>query len=225
MPAGHAQALHRHPAARLVLFLGGRLRERAIEGAEICRADDFVIRPALFGHDALAAQGGARYVSLGLSDGATAAFFAAFGWQARRGHLPLTDELIEQLLDDPLAGDIVLAHAETRPYACHEAGALAGAAARLRRPDGPADLAQEAEARGLRPWELTRRFARAFGLTPTAYRLAARVETAIRLIAESDSSLAGIASEAGYSDQSHLTRAIKAATGLTPAALRRRLAI
>ncbi len=225
VPEGHAQALHRHPGARLVLFLDGCLRERAIAGAETCRAGDFVIRPAWFGHDALAARGGARYVNLPLSDDAALSFFAQFGWSARRGRVWLGLGEIDELLADSRAGDAILLHSETQPYARHDADNLAAAAARLRRPEDAPDMAQEAERCGVPPWELTRRFARAFGLTPTKYRMAARAEAALKLIAESDLSLAGIAAQAGYADQSHLTRGLRIETGKTPAALRRQLAL
>jgi AraC family transcriptional regulator len=57
------------------------------------------------------------------------------------------------------------------------------------------------------------------GLLETAARL--RVERATRLLRESDQSLASVASEAGFCDQSHMNRTLKRVLGRTPAAVRR----
>jgi AraC family transcriptional regulator len=43
----------------------------------------------------------------------------------------------------------------------------------------------------------------------------------MRRLVESDDPIAAIALAAGFADQSHLTRALKARTGLTPAVYRR----
>jgi AraC-like DNA-binding protein len=55
-----------------------------------------------------------------------------------------------------------------------------------------------------------------------SHGLHARLETAQRLLAESTLDLAAVAQEAGFYDQAHLTRAFRAACGLTPAQYRRR---
>jgi AraC-like DNA-binding protein len=73
----------------------------------------------------------------------------------------------------------------------------------------------------LEPYELTRRFAAATGLTPNAYRRQARLQRAIKLVYEDGAQLAEIATAAGFHDQSHLTAELKRETGLTPKALRK----
>lgn len=64
-----------------------------------------------------------------------------------------------------------------------------------------------------------RRFKRHFGMAPGQYRRERQLQCAVSLI-ESGHALAGVAAEAGFTDQSHMTRVMKRALGLTPGALR-----
>ncbi len=59
---------------------------------------------------------------------------------------------------------------------------------------------------------------RAFGTSPDRYRTLRRVALA-RAAIESGQSLAGAAAEAGFADQSHMTRQFKRTYGLTPGPL------
>jgi AraC-like DNA-binding protein len=65
---------------------------------------------------------------------------------------------------------------------------------------------------------LTRRFERAVGITPKVASRLMRFERAAALIT-SGTDLATVAALAGYSDQSHLTREVRAFTGNTPGEL------
>ena len=82
------------------------------------------------------------------------------------------------------------------------------------------DLAAEV---GVHPAHFARAFRRHVGVTPGAYLRWLRLERAMRLLAETDRSLAQVARAAGFCDQSHLTRALRRETGCTPAAYRRGL--
>jgi transcriptional regulator GlxA family with amidase domain len=62
---------------------------------------------------------------------------------------------------------------------------------------------------------LVREFHRVVGLPPHAYHLQLRIARAARLLA-TGLSLSRVAVEAGFADQSHLSRRFKAAYGLTP---------
>jgi AraC-like DNA-binding protein len=65
----------------------------------------------------------------------------------------------------------------------------------------------------------TRHFYRLVGLTPHAYRIAARLNAARGLLA-SDVAPAEAAADAGFADQSHLGRAFRSYFGTTPNAYR-----
>jgi AraC-like DNA-binding protein len=72
---------------------------------------------------------------------------------------------------------------------------------------------------GLTRFHLVRTFKRATGLTPVAYRNQRRVEAARRLL-QRDLSIAEIALEVGFADQSHLTRQFQRLMGTSPARYR-----
>jgi len=74
---------------------------------------------------------------------------------------------------------------------------------------------------GVHPVYLARRFHTQFGVSPAAHRVRRRVQRAARALLEADSPLVTVALDAGYYDQPHMNRQIRAATGLTPRALRR----
>ncbi|MET3611979.1 AraC-like DNA-binding protein [Rhizobium aquaticum] len=75
-------------------------------------------------------------------------------------------------------------------------------------------LAAEA---GLSRFQTVRAFSRATGLTPHAYLVERRIQTARRLILAGNP-LADAAAAAGFCDQSHMTRVFSKRYGLTPAA-------
>lgn len=76
-------------------------------------------------------------------------------------------------------------------------------------------LAELAALGGVSSFQAIRMFARATGFTPHAYLVQRRVELARDLI-RGGSGLADAAMAAGFSDQSHLTRAFSARFGYTP---------
>jgi AraC-like DNA-binding protein len=69
---------------------------------------------------------------------------------------------------------------------------------------------------------LRRRFAAAIGYGPKTFQRVLRLQRALRLAggsARPGASLAMIAAEAGYADQAHMSRELRALTGRSPAAL------
>ena len=73
---------------------------------------------------------------------------------------------------------------------------------------------------GLHPVYLSRAFRRLTGKSVTEHVAAARIGFAASQLEESSLSLADIALEAGYADQSHFTRTFRRETGMTPSAFR-----
>jgi AraC-like DNA-binding protein len=86
-------------------------------------------------------------------------------------------------------------------------------------PEHPITLAELAALSGVSRFQLLRGFARAVGTTPHAYLLQQRVRLARRLLAAGRRP-AEAAAEAGFADQSHLTRAFRRQFGITPARYR-----
>jgi AraC-like DNA-binding protein len=76
-------------------------------------------------------------------------------------------------------------------------------------------LAELSDMTGLSRFHFLRSFALATGLTPHAFRVQARLHLARRLIMTGQP-LAAVAAEAGFADQSHLTRLFARSYGMTP---------
>lgn len=206
------QAMHRHPEARLILFLDGEMEESTFGGAHRFKPGEFVFRPTHFAHADAAGSGGAAYVRLPVSASAARRWFARYGWQAARGHADPHRDMI---------GDELLEQASPRTYAAGAPQSPMQWAAAWLASNAPLRVQDVAARLKLEPYELTRRFAAATGLAPNAYRRQARLQRAIKLVCEDGARLAEIAAEAGFHDQSHLTAELKRETGLTPRALRR----
>ena len=121
---------------------------------------------------------------------------------------------------------------------------LLGAAAGRRRAAGRLDLTALARVReriaaaperlpalaelegvaGLDRWTLARQFRRAYGVSPSGYRVQRQVAVAQALM-RAGLALAEVAAAAGFADQSHLGRQFRRATGLTPARWRAALGL
>jgi len=88
---------------------------------------------------------------------------------------------------------------------------------RALRGDGSVQLTEWAQRNGLSPWTVSRGFREVFAVTPESFRARSRARRAWRRICDTQGSLAKIALEVGFTDQSHMTQGIKQLTGITPA--------
>jgi AraC family transcriptional regulator len=86
--------------------------------------------------------------------------------------------------------------------------------------DGNIRIDAIAAVAGLSPFHFSRAFARTIGHSPHRYIMLARVERAVALLRGSSLSLAEIASQAGFADQSHMARHVRQRHGIPPKALR-----
>jgi AraC family transcriptional regulator len=81
-------------------------------------------------------------------------------------------------------------------------------------------LSALAEAVGVHPIHLARTFRARHGVSVGEYGRRVRIEWAAAEIARGEASLAAVATEAGFADQSHFTRLFKRYVGTTPARFR-----
>lgn len=77
-----------------------------------------------------------------------------------------------------------------------------------------------AAAAGLSPTHLTGVFRRETGMTPYSYVINRRLRQAVHLLRASDMPIAQVALEAGFADQQHLTRMVRARLRKTPKQVR-----
>jgi AraC family transcriptional regulator len=221
---GEQEPLHRHAGAQMVLILSNAYYERSFGCITECGPRDFIVRPAYFGHGGAPGQAGSRYVRLGLTDAAARRFFAQHGWTTRIGRID-DATAVDELITDPRGGDMVLT---AQPTWCADRAAVdtpleCVAAALAEATDNP--IEELAEAHRFTPWSLSRAFKARFGAAPTVYRQQARLQRAMKALAETSAPFARIALDAGFADQSHFNRVLRVATGLTPGETRRALAI
>jgi len=85
-------------------------------------------------------------------------------------------------------------------------------------------ITELAEACRLSAGALVRGFKKSTGVSPHQWLLNRRIDLAIELMSEPDTSLAQIAFSAGFSDQSHFSRVFTQKMGVTPGAWRKSLA-
>lgn len=86
--------------------------------------------------------------------------------------------------------------------------------------DQPLSIARLATLCDVHPARLVRAFRRELGMGPGEYQRTLRLKHALHLVSETDMPLSEIALACGFCDQSHFSRAFKAAYGDAPSAFR-----
>lgn len=232
-PPGLAIASHMHETEKLVVLLDGGASERI--GATLVDHQPLavMVRPRRRAHENQYHAAGARSLVIeidddldgvadGVADGAAVgaaidaataqrhgrrlldAFRAAPSQRAAHMHAAIRD------LRDALAQPV-------RPAPRWLEAARDRLFSQLAAPPTLAELAREV---GVHPVHLAQSFQRRWEMTPRAYVRAHRIFRAIELIGRGIA-LAEVATETGFADQSHMTRAIQGARHASPGALRR----
>jgi AraC-like DNA-binding protein len=124
-----------------------------------------------------------------------------------------------------LAGALLAGLRDARSHAARAAASprsrrLAEQARLLLAADTNLDLDNLARAVGVSAYHLSRTFRAVTGLTLSRYRIRLRLRRVLERLADGERDLAGLAAEAGFADQAHLTRTMHVEAGTTPAALR-----
>jgi AraC-like DNA-binding protein len=138
-------------------------------------------------------------------------FDAAFRHRAGQGEIMACETAVLRLVARLSAHTTARAINDAQPSVCiRRAGDRIDAD-----PAAPLTLIALAKETGLSRYQLIRGFARELGLTPHAYILQRRIALAQRMI-RAGRDLAEVAAEAGFCDQSHLTRWFVRQLGVTP---------
>jgi AraC-like DNA-binding protein len=85
-------------------------------------------------------------------------------------------------------------------------------------PDRP--LPELARRLAVSPYHLSRVFHRVAGVTLSRYRIRLRTNAALERLSEGERGLAALAADLGFADQAHLTRTLRAETGMPPGQVR-----
>jgi AraC-like DNA-binding protein len=137
---------------------------------------------------------------------------------------PLSDQLA-MCREASAALDVFLAFVEARLYTCTPIDdAVRKCVFEINRCDGELRIGMIADLLGISHRQLQRRFRAKIGLTPKEYSRIRRMRIALANTIESRPKGWGeVAANAGYADQSHLSRETAALTGLTPASFKVRI--
>jgi AraC family transcriptional regulator len=236
-PAGLVLERHRHERPIVCVMLEGSFDHVGDRYTHDCTPGTVLIEPAADPHGNRMRRAGARVLVVepqprddlsrtlgGLLD--RAARFRHPGIQGRA--LALARELTARDDAAPLA--LEAGALEMLAVAARLRGLRAGAEPvwlararemiedRFREPLRLADLAREA---GVHPAHLSRVFRQRYQEPIATCIRRLRTEWAAERLAASDEAISAIALAAGFADQSHLTRALRARTGMTPARYRR----
>jgi AraC family transcriptional regulator len=224
------QARHRHEYTQLSFLLAGSMQEVLLGDEYELHGSGIGYKPAGSWHSDEWGEAGALIFSLKVtSDRAQAlGLQRPPGW-SRRADLTSVRSILRLCL-----------RGETQAMRSEAAEDLLGVAslpAASRRPsrpplwlevvrqqiiDSPELVAIHMAARsaGVHRVHLSRMFVRFYGVPPSVFRRRVLTARAVASATRTTDSLAGIAQEAGFSDQSHMTRTLRLQTGFGPSTLR-----
>jgi len=228
---------HSHPEVYLTIALGGSYGEQVEGTSRICGERTVVFRPAGEPHASQFHAQGARCLRVvlapawlaGLTRGlrlpersvdsrdGRATWLASHLHEEFRARDTAAPVAIEGLTLALLAEVSRMPLQRTGDDPAWLARVLDRIHAEYRRSLSLADLAASA---GVHPVHLARVFRQRRGSTVAAYVRRLRFEWSLRELRSTERPLAEVAQAAGYTDQSHFSRAFRKATGLTPKAYR-----
>jgi len=230
---------HAHRWTCLTVLLGGEYAE-CIEGRWHQRAvNSLIIRPALAPHADRVGPPGARFLNVEVSDALLPARsdlgrplaewsvvrtpqIVALGWRMLR-ELHRGEAADSAVLEGYVAA--LMAELTTEPATRQPPRWLTRALEMIHDGRGaPVSLDRLARECGVHPAHLTRMFRRHLGQTVGTYLRALRLSAAMDLMAQGRPTMARAGHEAGFHDESHLSRTMRAVTGLTPGQYRRLIA-
>lgn len=204
--AGACLPMHRHADAYAALVLDGSYDEFSFDGRFSCRAGDVVLHPRTHAHGNAFPERSARVVSIPLpAELADARGFGVFAASDLDAILHLAEE------DPTRAGLALIEDSGDRAALAPPDWVTAFVADIL----GGHSVAATARKFRMSPEHASRTCRAWFGLPPMALRRESRIRAAIAALR--DGVCASEAAQiAGFADQPHMTRVLRAQTGQTP---------
>lgn len=202
---------HRHVAAYATLVLSGGYEEAGDAGRFRVSEGDVLIHSPFSAHRDAISRAGAVVLDLPLP-------FDGSG-RPSRGRIADPDALVRCAHRDASEAAVELLE-QLKPGASAEAE-LPDLLARDLLHDPQLAIGAWAEQQNVSRETAWRHFTSAYGVGIATFRGEARARNAWRMIVGSPAPLADIAAATGFSDQPHMSRAIKALTGRSPGAWRK----
>lgn len=201
---------HIHRESYAALVLSGSYEEAGDQGRFHVEGGDVVLHDCFEAHIDRFSQSGARLLNLGLS--------SKHSFEPGLAKVADMDFLVRTAERNRVeAASVLVVMIEQQVPVCADwPDELAFALIRNPR----LGLSSWASQKGLAPWNVSRGFAKVFGISPEAFRARARARRAWRAIRLTNEPLAKIAAHLGFADQSHMTRSVKQTTGMNPRAWR-----
>ncbi len=229
--AGLVQAPHRDRTSRISAVLSGGFSEETKYGSLRCGRGDLLLKSRSIVHENAFVDRSTRILSIefvsGGSDGVRSIFQRA-AWRVLRQKPGL--RALVHLLEAVSAGDVSSAEAfvlemvltfgeETPqrsppPWLCRIADELESVGLSQVR------VAERARAAGVHPVHASRLFRECFGRSVTEHARYHAVRRALAGMEREGARLCDVSSDAGFFDQSHMTRAFRQMTDRPPAACR-----
>ncbi|HEY2070968.1 MAG TPA: AraC family transcriptional regulator [Rhizomicrobium sp.] len=205
--ARQSHSRHRHAGAYAAIVLHGRYEEWGSRGRWRVEAGDVLFHDAFESHGDRFGKSDCAIFNLPLPPG--------FSTDIVQARCHAIDAVMEAGED---AVEMLLRHLE--PRAAIETDWPDRLVADLAR-DPDLRLSDWAARHALSPEALSRGLRRVYGVTPAALRCELRAYRAWTMLSRTRQPMAAIALDAGFADQSHMTRAVSRLTGRPPSHWRR----
>ncbi len=208
---------HRHERPYVAVVLSGSYVETGPDGAWMCEAGDLVVHPPFHLHADRMSTRGARVLNFVLPFAAIPSFTVSTYCVVRLRQ----PERVERTALREAIGELTEAIADGSPRQPAVPLDWCDRMATVLMSGSRSQVRSLAESEGVSAAHASREFRARFGIGPATFRAEQRLRHVLRRLAEGSDSLADIAFEAGYADQPHMSRAIRAATGLSATNVRR----
>ena len=229
-PSGAAQPKHRHEYSQLSFLLAGSMQEMLLGDEYQLVGSGIGYKPAESWHSDVWGESGALIFSLKVTHDRA----QSLGLRLSPGWSKQADLIsIPKILRQCLKGETQAMRSEAAEDLIASTSLPAEIRRRSRPPvwleairqqitDSPELVAIDVTARsaGVHRVHLYRMFVRFYGVAPSVYRRRALAARAVAGVTRTSDVLADIAQDAGFSDQSHMNRTLRAQTGFSPSTLR-----